>query len=252
MKNKLPDPETTPGYRRRIVIDPRPGAVTAELEDDYHRMVVTLTHADGVITSVESEMKRSPWTTCEGAKAALVDTFLCKRLDDPSVKCAKPMNCTHLYDLATFCAGHAGEISRVTFEVFASDPADGLVVTRLYRDGAHMFDWTLDSGKFVNPEAVAGKGLTGIGEWLDALPPREQEAARILRWASMVAGGRGIAMPTGMIGADIGMIGSCHTFQPGRADLARRKPGASVDFSAPGMSALADRAGVFVRGRGAK
>jgi hypothetical protein len=245
--SSLPDPEKTPGYRRRIVIEPAPGSVTAELEDDYHRMWVALRHDGAVITQVESAMPRSPWTTCEGAMAALVDTFAGKRLDDPSVKRMKPQNCTHLYDLATFCAGHAGESERITYEVFTSDPVEGLVVTRLYRDGEHLFDWTLQNGRFVSPAAVAGKGLTQIGEWLDSLEPREQEAARVLRWASMVAGGRGIAMPAGMIGSDIGMIGSCHTFQPGRADEARRKPGADVDFSA-GAGPLADRAELFARG----
>ena len=55
-------------------------------------------------------------------------------------------------------------------------------------------------------------------------------------------------MPTGMVGADIGIPGSCHTFQPGTAQLARRKPGASVDFSAPGAQPLEDRAELFARG----
>lgn len=242
-----PDPEKLPGYRRRIVIDPAPGMVTAELEDDYHRMVVTLAHEGGMITGVSSEMKRGPWTTCEGARTVLVDTFTGKRLDDPSVKRMKALNCTHLYDLATFCAGHAGESARVTYEVFTSDPVEGRFVTRLYRDGEKLLEWTLQGGRFVIPEAVAGKGLTGIGEWLATLDPREEEAARVLRWASMVAGGRGIAMPAGMIGADIGMIGSCHTFQPGRAEEARRKPGADVDFSS-GAGPLADRAELFGRG----
>lgn len=245
---RLPDPETVPGYRRRIVIEPAPGCVIAELEDDYHRMVVTLRHDGETIIGVASEMKRSPWTTCEGAMAALVDTFAGKRLDDPSVKRMKPLNCTHLYDLATFCAGHAGESERITYEIFTSDPVEGRVVTRLYRDGERMLEWVLEGGRFFTPEALAGKGLTGIGEWLDSLPPREQEAARILRWASMVAGGRGIAMPAGMIGSDIGMIGSCHTFQPGRAEEARRKPGADLDFSAPGREVLVDRAELFARG----
>jgi hypothetical protein len=246
--NPLPDPEKAPGYRRRIVIEPAPGLVSAELEDDYHRMLVTLRHEQGMITGVSSEMKRGPWTTCDGAMAVLAQTFMGKRLDDPLVKRMKPLNCTHLYDLATFCAGHAGERARVTYEIFTSDPVEGRLVTRLYRDGEHLFDWTLQDGKFVTPETIAGKGLTQIGEWLDSLAPREQEAARILRWASMVAGGRGISMPAGMVGSDIGMIGSCHTFQPGRADEARRKPGADVDFSAPGREALADRAEVFARG----
>jgi hypothetical protein len=230
----LPDPETVPGYRRRVVIEPAPGSVTAELEDDYHRMVVTLSHDGAVITGVSSEMKRSPWTTCEGAMAVLVDTFAGKRLDDPSVKRMKALNCTHLYDLATFCAGHAGESERITYEIFTSDPVEGQFLTRLYRNGEHMFDWMLEKGRFVTPEAVAGKGLTGIGEWLDGLEPREQEAARVLRWA-------------GMIGADIGIPGSCHTFQPERAEEARRKPGADVDFST-GAGPLADRAELFARG----
>ena len=68
----LPDPEIAPGYRRRIVIEPSPGAVTAELEDDYHRMVVTLRHDGEVITGVASKMKRSPWTTCEGAMVCVL------------------------------------------------------------------------------------------------------------------------------------------------------------------------------------
>jgi hypothetical protein len=179
--------------------------------------------------------------------AALVDTFAGKRLDDPAFKRTKALNCTHLYDLATFCAGHAGESERITYEIFASDPVEGRFVTRLYRDGERLLEWVLENGRFVTPEAVAGKGLTGIGEWLAALDPREEEAARVLRWASMVAGGRGIAMPAGMIGSDIGMIGSCHTFQPERAGEARRKPGASVDFSM-GAGPLADRTELFARG----
>jgi hypothetical protein len=242
----LPDPETAPGYRRRIVIEHEPGSVTAELEDDYHRMQVTLRHEGGIITGVTSEMKRGPWTTCDGAMAVVRETFMGRRLGDPSVKRMKALNCTHLYDLATFCAGHAGESSQVTYEIFASDPVEGRMVTRLYRDGENLLEWVLENGRFVTPEAVAGKGLTGIGEWLDGLEPREQEAARILRWASMVAGGRGIAMPAGMIGSDIGMIGSCHTFQPGRAQEARRKPGADVDFSS-GAGPLADRVELFRR-----
>lgn len=240
------DPERTPGYRRRIVIEPAAGSVTAELEDDYHRMVVTLTHDSETITGVDSAMKRSPWTTCEGAMAVVRETFLGKRLDDPSVRRAKALNCTHLYDLAGFCAAHAGQVQSVTYEIFASDPIDGLVVTRLYRDRERLLEWTLENGSFVTPDAIAGKTLTGINDWLASLDPPLEEAARVLRWASMVAGGRAIAMPAGMVGSDIGMIGSCHTFQPERADMARRKPQADVDFSRQ-AGPLADRADLFAR-----
>lgn len=244
------DPEKTPGYRRRIAIEPAPGSVTAELEDDYHRMVVTLAHKDGVITAVSSEMKRSPWTTCEGAMPVLEDTFVGKRLDDVTVKRVKSLNCTHLYDLAAFCASHAGMAEPVTYDIFTSDPVGGVVLTRLYRNGQRLLDWRLENGKFIAPEAVKGKGLWEISDWLNLLEVQDRsyaEAARILRWASMVAGGRAISMPTGMSGTVFGQGAACHTFQPGTAEIARRKAGASVDFSGSTPGPMADRGELFVR-----
>lgn len=244
------DPEKTPGYRRRIAIEPAPGSVTAELEDDYHRMVVTLTHENRVIIGVSSEMKRSPWTTCEGAMAVLRDTFVGKRLDDASVKQVKSLNCTHLYDLATFCAAHAERAERVTYDIYTSDPVGGVVLTRLYRNGQRLLDWRLENGKFVAPGVVKGRGLWEITSWLNLLEVQDRayaDAARILRWASMVAGGRGIPMPTGMSGTTFGKDAACHTFQPGTAEIARRKAGASVDFSRGGAGPMADRADLFAR-----
>lgn len=243
---QFPDPDTAPGYRRRLVIEPGPGSVTAELEDDYHRMVVELTHRDGVITGVGSAMKRSPWTTCEGAMATLEQTFIGKRLDDPSVKQAKSFNCTHLYDLASFCTDHAAAQGRVVFDIRISDPNDGKVASRLYRNGELLLDWRLENGRFVEPEEIAGKGLTEIGGWLAGLTGELGEAARILRWASMVAGGRMIEMPAGMSGSEIGIPGSCHTFQPGTIEQSRRKPNAEIDFS-DGIGPMADRAELFAR-----
>lgn len=248
--NQAIDPEQAPGYRRRIAIEPVPGSVTAELEDDYHRMVVTISHEDGVITAVSSQMKRSPWTTCEGAMAVLQDTFVGKRLDDASVKRAKSLNCTHLYDLAAFCAAHAGMSERITYDIFTSDPVDGVVLCRLYRNGQRLLDWRLADGKFVAPGVVKGRGLWEITDWLNLLETQDRayaEAARILRWASMVAGGRAISMPTGMSGTTFGKDAACHTFQPGTAEIARRKPGASVDFSGSTPGPMADSEELFAR-----
>ena len=244
------DPDTAPGYRRRVVIEPVPGSVTAELEDDYHRMVVRLSHEDGVITGISSQMKRSPWTTCEGAMSVLEETFVGKRLDDPSVKRVKSLNCTHLYDLATFCAAHAETNERVIYDIYTSDPVHGVVVSRLYRNGEQLLNWRLENGKFIAPGVVKGRGLWEITNWLNLLETQDRayaEAARVLRWASMVAGGRGIAMPAGMSGTRFGKDAACHTFQPGTAEQARRKPGADVDFSGNAAGPLADREDLFVR-----
>jgi len=241
------DAEAQPGYRRRIAIEPAAGTVRAELEDDYHRMVVDLWHEDGIISCIESDMKRGPWTTCDAARAQLEKTFQGKPLGDPSFRNDKTLNCTHLYDLATFCVDHAGTGEAVLYDIFVSDPQDGVVFARLYRNNQCRLDWQLRDGKFLVPGEVAGKGLTEIGKWIAGLTPQLEASARILRWAAMIAGGRAISMPAGMVGSEIGLIGTCHTFQPGTADIARRKPGADMDFSAGSDGPMADRAEMFTR-----
>src|SRR6516165_1679127 len=123
-----------PGYRRRILIEPAAGPgeiagerrVTAELEDDYHRMVVTLTHKDGAIIQVASEMKRSPWTLCPGAMAQLAETFTGVTLADVPKRGQKTANCTHLHDLAIFAASHADESAPVSYDIHVTDAVEGV------------------------------------------------------------------------------------------------------------------------------
>ena len=235
-----------PGYRRRILIDPGDDTISAELEDDYHRMVVTLTFADGAITGVDSAMKRSPWTTCPGAIAQLRSTFLGKSLDAASVRDEKTQNCTHLFDLATFAAAHAGERAPVTYEIAVSDPVDGGVEARLWRDGLPVYHWLYADGAFTGPADMAGMPMSGIGQWIAAQPTGLQEPARILRWASIIAMGRALDMPSGMPATRFA-TGACYTFQPETAKAGVRRPGADIDFTILGQQPMADREDMFGR-----
>ncbi|MFC3172694.1 DUF2889 domain-containing protein [Novosphingobium bradum] len=233
-----------PGYRRRILIEPAPGRVTAELEDDYHRMVVTLGHDGARVTSVEAAMKRSPWTTCPGAIRQLAQTFTGLTLDAAGARAEKTRNCTHLFDLATFACAHAGEAGPVAYEIIVTDPVDGAQVTQLWRNGALLFDWRMAGGRFAAPAELAGADRSAIPGWVAAQPPELQEAARILRWAAMIAIGRGHDIPAGIDATRFGS-GACFSFQPEVAGIARRRPGADVDFAAIGAPPMADRDAMF-------
>lgn len=233
-----------PGYRRRILIEPGPGLAVAELEDDYHRMVVRLHHAGGVVTRVDSAMKRAPWTTCGGAMARLEQTFTGVALADVARRGEKTTNCTHLHDLALFAAAHAGGDAAVAYEIFVSDAVAGGRTARLARDGVAMFDWVLHDERIVSPPELAGRALTELGDWIATCDAATAEAARILRWAAMVALGRTIDMPAGM-SATAFPAGTCHTFQPEQAKVGLRQPHADVDFSRAGRDPLADRAASF-------
>ncbi|MFC4595752.1 hypothetical protein [Sphingobium tyrosinilyticum] len=233
-----------PGYRRRILIEPAAGHVTAELEDDYHRMLVTLRHENGLVTGVTSFMKRSPWTSCPGAIAQLEQTFTGQPLAAFAARGEKTRNCTHLYDLAQFAAAHANADSPVAYDIHVCDPDLGLRVASLDRNGKRLFDWTLDANGFVAPHEIAGKSVYDINGWIATLDSPDREAARILRWASMVANGRQMDIPAHSL-ADRFPLGTCFTFQPDVAANSRRRPDADVDLSAPGMEPMADRAGSF-------
>lgn len=237
-----------PGYRRRILIEPGQNAVTAELEDDYHRMVVTLTHAEGVVTHVTSEMKRSPWTMCPGAMAQLAHTFTGVPLAGFARRGEKTSNCTHLHDLALFAAAHAEEAAPVAYDILVTDAVESVREASLARDGTPLLHWVLRNAPpnevFTAPAALAGTPLTELNGFIAAQDKAMAEAIRILRWASMIAHGRVVDMPAGM-SATAFRAGTCYNFQPGRAETSFRRPGADIDFSAPGAAPMADREGAF-------
>src|SRR5262245_46970306 len=123
-----------PGYHRRFLITPCRGEATAAVEDDFHCMSVTLSHDGTTIMSAKTVMERAPWTTCPGAPAVLAETFAGVALADAAARGMKQANCTHLHDLALLAAAHAGDGEPTRYDIFVSDPADGLRVSEISRD----------------------------------------------------------------------------------------------------------------------
>ena len=220
--------DALPGYRRRFVVTPNSGQVCAELEDDYHCMSVIVHHADGVATAIGAVMHRAPWTTCPGAEAKLAETFTGVPLADFAARGEKQQNCTHLHDLATLAAAHAGDVRPTVYDVLTSDPVDRIGRAELRRDGVTVFAWTLDYFTIVEPADVAGIELMKLKPLLERLDPLGQEAAKILRWGIMVGSGRMI--PLDKQSDATKMPSNCFTFQPARKTEARRV-GVIRDFS---------------------
>lgn len=234
------------GYRRRILILPGEQAVTAELEDDYHRMAVTIGFADGIISAVDAVMKRSPWNTCPGAIAQLRATFLGRAINADVSRADKVSNCTHLFDLAQFALGHAGERASVAYNIEVADVVDGRYRAQLWRNGERLYDWHYSDEAFLAPAEMVDLPVAEIGRWIVGEPADRREAAKILRWASMVAKGRQFAIVDGSSATRFAS-GACFNLQPAMAALSRRRPGAAVDFSATAGMPLADREDWFTR-----
>ncbi|MET0179484.1 MAG: DUF2889 domain-containing protein [Novosphingobium sp.] len=222
------EPEDGPHFRRRFVVTPGPGRVTAALEDDYHCMAVVLDHDGVTITGVEAVMERWPWTTCPGATAVAATTFTGVALSEAARRGDKTANCTHLYDLALLAAAHALDERATVFDAYISDRADGVSRAKLCRNGEPVLNWTVKSGEIVAPAEIAGTGVLMLRPWIAALAPAEREVARLLQWATIMAGGRSTPMAEQSEAAL--MPPNCYTYQPARAKVADRV-GRVYDFS---------------------
>lgn len=234
--------DNMPGFRRRFRITPTPGAVCSEVEDDFHCMSVIVRHRDGVTTSVEPVLSRAPWTTCPGAVDRLKQTFNGVALEMYAERGGKRENCTHLHDLATLAAAHAFDGEPVVYDILVSDPVEGLRNAEIRRNGRTVLRWALADGRIVDPPELVGVTLDQLSRWIASLEPQQQEAARLLRWGTMIANGRIIPLERQ---SDAGRMptGNCYTFQADRKVHAQRivairdfSRGAAQPLQAPNIS----------------
>jgi hypothetical protein len=210
-------------------VTPAAGRVSSEVEDDYHCMGVTIHHDGRIATRIESVMQRIPWTTCPGAVAQLEQTFTGVPLDGFAVRGQKKANCTHLHDLAVLAAAHAADSGPLVYDLLVSDPVDGRRRAQLRRNGTWVLGWTVADGRILEPAELAGVAFDNMRSWVDSLDPQGQEAARLLRWGTILAHGRTISWERQSDSSRL-PIGNCYTFQPERAAVAKRV-GIIRDFS---------------------
>jgi hypothetical protein len=226
-------------YRRRIDIRaPSRGAVTADLEDDFHHFGVVLTHDGTVVKGVEGRGHRFPWSTCAAAAgplAALAGMPLAHRSTAAGQWTDPRANCTHMFDLAGLAVAHAaaGRSTRV-YDIAVPDRVDGRTTATLLRDGQLLLDWEVDGNEIVGPAPYGGVPLrAGFLAWAEAsLELDLAEAAIVLRRATAIAFGRAMDLDTVDRANELPyMLGTCYSFGEGTIDIALRQKGSTRDFT---------------------
>jgi Protein of unknown function (DUF2889) len=223
-------------YRRRIVIGSRFGTATAEMEDHPHHFRVEIDHDGSVVLATRTVAVRHPWDLCAAAGAQLrllVGMPLSATVTAVGSWTAARQQCTHQFDLAglAVAAAASGRADRTYDVEVVGSEADLTAV--LERDGAEIARWTVAGQTVRAPVALAGLSLgRGFLRWLDAMDdPDEQEAAFVLRRACLISRSVEINLDRFAVAAEIGPIGECWVYQPGRAHQAARVVGATQDLT---------------------
>lgn len=218
-------------YRRLIDVVPSPGRVVAEMQDYVHHFRVVIDHADGIVTRAEGSGVRVPWTTCPlGAAgvAVLAGTPVPPPAAPDSWVQDRTGQCTHMIDLASVAISHVDE-APLRYDIVVSPSSGQRRRAVLRRDGHVALEWHLDGDVIASPGVWQGMALRGpeLRAWVQTStdgPLREQVA--VLRRACHIAPSRTIAMDDYVVAAEISILdSSCHTLQPGVAQLARRVRG---------------------------
>ncbi len=219
------------GYRRRILIVPRPGLIDVEMEDDCHHFGVAIRHDGERITQVETRALRVPWTTCPAAGLYLEQRMQGVTLNKAARVDDQRQHCTHMYDLFVLGAAHAHDEARTRYEVRVSDPVDAVRLAELDRDGVTILRWRVGNG--ADAAEIPGGDVGALSQWTRALPGALQEAGRMMRRGVLVSGGRYFHPPVSQVAADIVPImgAACFTYQPQRAHDAQRVDDTLRDFS---------------------
>jgi hypothetical protein len=225
-------------FRRRVEIDACGESVTARVEDDFHHFSVTVSHCDGVVTAIQHEAWRHPWSLCPsagGQLTALVGSALAPDLGAALALGDVRANCTHLFDLACLAiASAARSIANRRFDMTVEDRVDGRTTARLVRDDGLSLALDLDGADIVGPPPYAGLSLKrGFVEWATRALDRDQaEAAILLRRAAYVSNGRRRDLDERATAADGARnMGGCFVMRPGIAERALRMRGGTRDFS---------------------
>ena len=225
-----PASSPAPPFRRAILIDHRQGVVQADLEDDFHRFGVTLTHDGETIVGVEGRAGRFPWLTCAEAPGALValigarvsrDATAIFRLTDPRLQC------THLFELSALAIAEAarGE-GQTLLEAEVEDLAEGGRTARVFRDGALAMEWRIENDIIVAPAAYAGRKPSDFNSRTIAdAPPDLAPILLIMRRVAGLAMARRFDVDAFGSAAEMSRSPACFSLQPANAPRARRMTG---------------------------
>ena len=237
----MTEPERTPYqaygsavYHRRIHVEVWPEGARTDLIDDFHHFRARIRHDGRVLTEVEGEAVRYPWSTCAGATEPLrrlIGMPLGASSRAASRHTASNAQCTHMFDAASLAIARAARgAGGVEYRIRVPDRVERRASVSLDRDGEPLLRWELVDQTIESPAPYAGRALRGGGlaDWAEReFDPETAEAVLALQRACVISGGRIMDLEQ-IDRADRvwpNPMGACHTYTPGIVEHGLRMVG---------------------------
>ncbi|MEH6482961.1 MULTISPECIES: DUF2889 domain-containing protein [Pseudomonas] len=225
-------------FRRRVEIvasyAEQSGEVRATLEDDFHHFRVRVRHNAGVVSAVDGEAIRFPYSLCPQACEQL-QHLLSMPMSQVAHSVTRQTDashqCTHLLDLAGLAiAAAARGAVQLRYDINVGQRVNQRTRAVLLRDDRPYLSWQINGTQIEGPIPYAGINLReGMARWaISNLSVEAAEAALLLRRCTLISMGRAYNLD-----AQIHAIttGHCYTQQPERAEQALRMQGSTWDFT---------------------
>lgn len=245
-----PNPNYGKGvFRRRIrlsrtVESATTGFVHGALEDCNHGFQSTVSYRDGVVTGIQPQFMRIPFTTCDGAWQPLQKLIGASTSATPAelLALAPPLsNCTHLHDLTLLAIAHSRRAEMVVqYDVEVTDAVNGVSDLRVWRtvDGDNkqlMHHWKSKDYMLCWPDELNAKPLfMGFSRWANEhYSGLDNEAAFILQKGNLVSIGRMLDVDAmaGSRARDENDRLACFTYSPENSGNAYRRSKTVRDFT---------------------
>lgn len=190
------------------------------MEDDFHSFGVRLRHDQQTVLELTAVARRIPWTTCDGALAALRQYEGLSLPTDPKrikSRIVQASQCTHLSDLANLACAYSSNSAaphQVQYDIWVPDSRENDPCRHAYLsiNGHLHWHWVIHQQVIQQPARFNGVSLQRLPLWANKnLTAEETEAALILRRALHIAQGRVFSFDVNNA-AEAGLPSTCHTF----------------------------------------
>ncbi len=233
-------------YRRKLRLckktDEKGQYIDGAMEDCMHGFTIKLYYADGVVTAIDGQKKRSPFTGCEGAKSALmalIGTDIHLPMKTLSRLLPAISNCTHWLDLALHCIKQAARDEHERcYHVEIADEQEQGTTASIYLNETMLLSWQVRNFEVLGPAALAGNTLqSGFSRWVNeayADNSDQLEGAYILQKGNFVAAARRFDLK--QLKAEPAsnhamMQGACYTYSSPQIEIAVRADNVERDFT---------------------